>query len=171
MERQIGLLIVSMLMMLPSSGCSIVMALNGHAEPNFDNVKAGTTREQVEFEFGTPLSSLQRENGQYEVTYKYEMGNSPNAARATVYTYVDLATIGLAEPVLSLIELLQGHDEMTDVLYGSDHRVIKISGYIPPAQSKELAAAVDEQDKWVRKAPRPPLEEKDLSQARVRSGE
>lgn len=31
MERQIGLLIVSMLIMLPSSGCSIVMALNGHA--------------------------------------------------------------------------------------------------------------------------------------------
>jgi len=131
------------------------MALNGKQEPNFDNVKIGNTQEQIDFEFQTEGRKEQKENGQYEVTYEYELGNTSNPARASMYAYIDLATIGLAEPVLFLIELFQGHNEFTQVLYGSDHRAAQITGYTAPPPSASLEAAREMQDKWVRKPPQP----------------
>jgi hypothetical protein len=64
------------------------------------------------------------------------MGNSPNTGRAWVNFYVDLYTFGLAEPILTVIELLQGHDEETRIVYGSDNRLLEIHGYTPPPVSK-----------------------------------
>ena len=84
-------------------------------------------------------------DGAKEDTYKYEMGNSPNGARATLYFYYDLGTIGLAEPVFTLIELLQGHDEVSKIVYSSDDRVLDIKGYIPVPPSPELKAAQEAQ--------------------------
>jgi hypothetical protein len=89
------------------SGCSIAMALHGNKEPNFDHVKVGVTKEEIDFEFNGPGTSRDLGDGNIEVTYKYEIGNSPNAGRAGVNGYIDLATIGLAEPILTLIELFR----------------------------------------------------------------
>jgi hypothetical protein len=74
------------------SGCSIAMALNGHPEPNFEAFEVGSTRKQVEIQLGIPVSSVARSDGQREDTYRYEMGNSPNGARATLYFYYDLVS-------------------------------------------------------------------------------
>lgn len=64
--------------------------------------------------------------------------HSPNGARATLYVYYDLVTFGLAEPIFSLIEVFQGHDEESR----------KINGYQPPQPSPELKAAREEQEKY-----------------------
>lgn len=118
------------------SGCSIGMALSGNKQPNFDFISVGAPRIQVEAELGHPAATNESTEGIQEATYKYEMGNSPNTGRAWVNFYVDLYTIGLAEPILTVIELLQGHDEETRIVYGPDNRILEIHGYTPPPVSK-----------------------------------
>jgi hypothetical protein len=137
------------------SGCSIAMALHGNKEPDFQHIKVGATKEEIEFEFNQPGTSKDLGNGQTEITYKYEVGNSPNPGRAAVNGYVDLYTIGLAEPNLTIIELIQGDDVETQIMYGPDQRVIEIRGYVPPPPSAELTAAQEEQEKHIRKRPAP----------------
>jgi Curli production assembly/transport component CsgG len=141
---------VSLFLPFVLSGCSIAMALHGHPEPNFDNIHVGATNEDVELEFGKPVSSRPLESGNREDTFKYEMSNSPNPGRATMYGYIDLATIGLAEPILTLIELFQGHDEETTVVYDSHNRVIDLVGYRPPPPSPALTTAEDSQRRYTK---------------------
>jgi hypothetical protein len=120
----------------------MVMATHGHPEPNFDKIKIGATRAVIEQEFGTPIASHQSEDGTQRDTYKYEMGNSPNPGRATVYLYAYLTIIGiLGEPIYSLVELMQGHDEETTVIYGPDNSALMISGYEPLPPSVALQAS------------------------------
>jgi len=137
------------------SGCSIAMALHGYKEPNFEHINVGATKEEIDFEFRQPGTSKNLGDGKTEVTYKYEMGNSPNPARATVNGYIDLATIGLAEPILTLIELFQGHDEETRIVYGPDSKALEVLGYTPPPLSAEMKVAQEEQEKYIRKRPVP----------------
>jgi hypothetical protein len=118
------------------SGCSIGMALSGNKQPNFDYIAVGAPRNQVEAELGHPTATNELTGGKREATYKYEMGNSPNTGRAWVNLYVDLYTIGLAEPILTIIELFQGHDEETRIVYGPDNKILEIHGYTPPPVSK-----------------------------------
>ena len=136
---------------LANMGCSVAMALNGHQEPSFEAFDVGSSRKQVEIQLGTPVSSKMLEEGKKEDTYKYEIGNSPNGARATLYFYYDLATIGLAEPIFSLIEVFQGHDEYSYVTYSPDDRVVAISGYSPPPLSQEMKAAQEAQEQYKKK--------------------
>jgi hypothetical protein len=136
---------------LANVGCSIAMALNGHQEPIFDAFEVGSSRKQVEIQLGTPVSSKMLEEGKKEDTYKYEIGNSPNGGRATLNFYIDLATIGLAEPILSLIEVFQGHDEYSYIVYTPDDRVVAISGYRPPPPSPEMKAAIEAQEQYKKK--------------------
>jgi hypothetical protein len=139
---------IGVLLLLIQSGCSIAMALNGNPEPNFEAFEVGSTRKQVEIQLGTPLSSKPLSDGKREDTYKYQMGNSPNGARATLYFYYDLVTFGFAEPIFSLIEVFQGHDEESRIVYDSDDKVLEINGYRPPEPSPELKAAREEQEKY-----------------------
>ena len=76
--------------MLVLSGCSIAMALHGNKEPNFEHIKVGAPKEEIEFEFTQPGTVKDLGNGKTEVTYKYEMGNSPNPSRATAHGVIDL---------------------------------------------------------------------------------
>jgi hypothetical protein len=133
------------------AGCSVAMALSGKQEPNFEAVQAGSTRQQVEVQLGHPVSEKTLADGNKEVTYKYEMGNSPNGGRATVNFYIDLATLLLAEVILTPIELFQGHDEESQVTYDSRDRVVRITGYNPTPTSETERAARQEQDKYIKK--------------------
>jgi hypothetical protein len=137
------------------SGCSIAMALHGNKEPNFEHIKVGAPKEEIEFEFNQPGTVKDLGNGKTEVTYKYEMGNSPNPSRATAHGVIDLYTLGLAEPILTLIELFQGHDEETRIVYDPDNKALEIIGYTPPPLSVEMKMAQEEQEKYVRKRPVP----------------
>ena len=135
------------------SGCSIAMALHGNKEPNFDHIKVGVTKEEIDFEFNGPGTSRDLGDGNIEVTYKYEIGNSPNPGRAGVNGYIDLATIGLAEPILTLIELFQGKDVETRIVYGPDSKALEVHGYTPPPISAAMVTAQEEQAKYIYKRP------------------
>lgn len=151
MSVSIYRLVAVIFLLIPLTGCSVAMALNGHPEPNFDAFELGSTRKQAEIQLGTPISSKLLDSGNTEDTYKYEVGNSPNGARATLYFYYDLATIGLAEPIFSLIEVFQGHDEETQIIYSPDDHVLEISGYRPPPPSPELKAAQEAQQQLIKR--------------------
>jgi hypothetical protein len=132
------------------SGCSIAMALSGNKQPNFDYIVVGAPRTQVEAEFGHPTATKELTYGKQEATYKYEMGNSPNTGRAWVYGYAWLTIIGiLGEPIYSLIELNMGHDEETQIVYGSDNKTLEIHGYTPPPVSKVVIESEEAQEKYI----------------------
>jgi hypothetical protein len=139
--------------LLSLTGCSIAMALHGNKEPDFSYIKAGATKEAIEFEFNQPGTSKDLGDGNTEVTYTYEIGNSPNPGRAAINGYIDLYTLGLAEPILTVIELVQGDDVETRVVYSPDQRAVAIHGYTPPPPSAALKAAQEEQDQYVKKRP------------------
>ena len=135
------------------SGCSIAMALHGNKEPNFEHIKAGATKEEIDYEFNKPGTSKDLGYGKTEVTYKYEIGNSPNPGRAWVNFYIDLISFGLAELILSPIELLQGKDVETRIVYDPDNKALEVLGYTPPPISAAVATAQEEQEKYIRKRP------------------
>lgn len=148
--------------LLPLAGCSIAMALSGEKEPNFDYIMVGAPRHQVEAEFGQPASTTALSDERQQATYQYEMANSPNSGRAWVYFYIDLATLCLAEPILTVIELIQPHDEETTIVYGADSKVLEIRGYTPPPISKVVIDAEESQEKYIERRRKrqdtPPLE-------------
>ena len=132
------------------SGCSIGMALSGEKEPNFDYIAVGAPRNEVEAEFGHPAATNGSTDGKQEAIYKYEMGNSPNPGRATMWGYAWLTIIGiLGEPIYSLIELNMGHDEETRIVYGADNRVLEIHGYTPSPVSKVVIEAEESQETFI----------------------
>ncbi|MGC4096047.1 MAG: hypothetical protein QM706_02935 [Nitrospira sp.] len=147
MTRSLFATLYGLCIVLLLSGCSIAMAVSGQKEPNFDYILVGAPRHQVEAEFGQPTSMAPAIDGKQEAIYKYEMANSPNVGRAWVNFYIDLATFGLAEPILTLVELIQPHDEETRIVYGSDNNVLEIHGYTPRI-SKVLIEADDLQEKY-----------------------
>src|SRR5262245_7398388 len=153
MAKQIITTVCGLYAVLILSGCSIAMALHGNKEPNFEHIKVGAVKEEIDYEFNRPGTSRDLGDGNTEVTYKYEIGNSPNPGRATVNGYIDLATIGLAEPILTLIELFQGKDVETRIVYGPDKRALEVVGYTPPPISAAMVTAQEEQEKYVRKRP------------------
>ena len=146
------------------SGCSIAMALHGHPEPNFDNINVGTTREEVELEFGKPVSTRQLENGKYEEKFQYEMGNTPNPGRAAMWGYAWLTIIGiLGEPIYSLIELMQGSDEETRVVFDANNRAVDIAGYRPALPSPVVLSAEESQRKYTKAYARSNASRSDVS--------
>jgi hypothetical protein len=155
MLKSCSSLLCGLFVLLTLSGCSVMMAMVGDKEPDFKHIKAGASKEEIDFEFNQPGTLKDLGDGKSEVTYKYEMGNSPNAARAAIYGYYDLATLGLAEPVFTIVEFFVGHKEQTSVVYSADNKVLSISGYTPPPLSPEMKAAIEEQEKHVRKRPSP----------------
>ena len=130
------------------TGCSVAMALYGKEQPNFEAFEEGSSRNQVELQLGTPVFAKPLADEKKEVTYQYEIGNSPNGARATLYLFGDYLTLGLAEPIFSLIELFQGHKEESRIIYDAQDRVISIQEYKPLQPSPELKAAMEEQEKY-----------------------
>ena len=136
--------------MLVLSGCSIIMAASGQKEPNFNYITVGAPRNQVEAEFGRPAVTSPLSDGKQEASYKYEMGNSPNPGRATMWGYAWLTILGiLGEPIYSLIELNMGHDEETRIVYGADGKVLEIRGYTPPPISKVVIESDEAQEKYI----------------------
>jgi hypothetical protein len=135
------------------SGCSIAMALHGNKEPNFEHITVGATKEEIDYEFNKPGTSKDLSDGKTEVTYKYEIGNSPNPGRAWVNIYVDLLTFGFAELILTPIELFQGKDVETRIVYDPGNKALEVLGYTPPPISAAVEMAQEEQEKYIRKRP------------------
>jgi len=142
-------------LLLTLSGCSVAMAMHGNPEPNFEAFEVGSSRKQVEIQLGQPVSSRKLDNGQEEDTYRYQMGNSPNGHRALMNLYIDFGTLFLAELVLTPIELFQGHEENSYIVYNPDGRAVEIKGYKPPEPSQVQKDAMAAQEKYQKRSGEP----------------
>lgn len=133
---------------LTSAGCSVGMAMSGTPQPDFEAFDVGSSRQIVEFHFGQPVSSVPRQDGSRTDTYRYEIGNSPNNARALMNLYLDIATLGLWEIPGTVIEATMGDTKETVIIYSHDGRVLAITGYTPPKPRKALSEAVAAQEEY-----------------------
>ena len=138
---------LGLLLCLVSSGCSVVMALSGEPEPNFEAIEVGSPRSQVETELGKPVSSQNLENGHRKDTYQYEMGDPPNGHRALMNLYIDLATIMLWEFPGTIVEAMMGEDRTTYITYNPEGSVKEITGYTPPPLSQAHQEAIQAQER------------------------
>lgn len=121
-----GLLLESTL-----GGCSIVMALKGHTDPNLQTLQVGSTKKEVEDQLGQPKESYPTSYGARTDIYEYESNNEPSPARALSYLFLDLTTIGLAEIALTPAELMTGTTTRLPIYYGPDGLVAGINETAP----------------------------------------
>ena len=128
------------------TGCSVIMALNGEPEPDFDLIKVGLTRSEAEGQLGKPIHSELTRAGLKKDSYEFERGDPPNGHRALMNLYIDLATIGLWEFPGTIIEAMMGEDQTTILTYSSNDRIQQIEGYVPPEPSQEHQEAVKAQE-------------------------
>jgi hypothetical protein len=135
------------------AGCSILMAISGTPEPNFDAFAVGSTREQVEEQLRTPVSAQVLADDKRLYTYQYEMGDAPNGHRALMNLYIDLYTLGIWELPATIIEAMMGHQEESRIIYGPDDRVLEIHGYRPPPPSPVELQAIEAQKQAHRPGP------------------
>ncbi|MCF8721071.1 hypothetical protein [Nitrospina gracilis] len=116
----------AMMVLLMTSGCSVIMALSGDPEPNFGVIQPGATRAMVEKELGTPFHTNQQSDQRTD-WYRYELGNAPNGDRALANFALDVYSILLWELIATPRELMMGDDHEMSVVYGPEDRVIAVN--------------------------------------------
>lgn len=115
--------LICALMLASLSGCSVGMALSGDPTPDFDVVKIGGHRDDVELQLGQPLEVKKLGGGGEMVTYSYEVGNDPNAVRAIGHAALDVASVGLWEVVGTPIEASVGDEYELNITYDKQGHV------------------------------------------------
>lgn len=146
MKRSVLYGILSIFLLFSSTGCSVIMAMNGDPEPDFDMIKVGTARQEVEGQLGKPIHSELTGEGLKKDSYEFERGDPPNGHRALMNLYIDFATIGLWEFPGTIIEAMMGEDQTTVVTYSTEDRIQQIEGYTPPQKSQEHQEALKAQE-------------------------
>ncbi len=69
--------LLTLYVLLTLSGCSVMMTMVGDKEPDFERIKVGAIKEAIDFEFNQLGTPKDLGDGKTEMTYEYEMGNSP----------------------------------------------------------------------------------------------
>ena len=121
-----GFLIAAGLML---SGCSAYMAANQPGQKDFSVFKAGTPRDRVLAEFGTPMST-EIVNGQRHDIFSFVQGyhGAVKAGRAVVHGVASIATLGLWEVIGTPVEgALNGSQLSVRVAYDPGDRVTQVT--------------------------------------------
>jgi hypothetical protein len=121
-----GIVLTSLL-----SGCSIVMALSGHKDPDLQYLHVGSAQTEVEQLLGQPKESHPTNYGARTDIYEYEVNNEPSAARAVMYLIYDVVTIGISEVIFTSAELMTGEKKRLPIYYGADGNVAGINETAP----------------------------------------
>ncbi len=116
----------AVLIVLSLGGCSVGMALSGEETPDLTAVKVGATKDDVELHLGTPEEFSELADGDSRATYKYEVGNDPNAIRAIGHGALDVASIGLWEFIGTPIEASTGEEREVAITFDEEQRVTRI---------------------------------------------
>ncbi|MGI9504977.1 MAG: hypothetical protein ACR2RE_18180 [Geminicoccaceae bacterium] len=115
-----------MLVALSLTGCSVGMALSGEETPDLTAVKVGAAKDDVDFQLGVPEKIEELAEGTKKATYKYEVGNDPNAIRAIGHGALDVASIGLWEFIGTPIEASTGEEREVVITFDAEERVTRI---------------------------------------------
>lgn len=103
--RRFYIAIISLVMLLGTSGCAVYMATNQPRQLNLAVLKPGTERDLVIAELGAPVTSEALPEGKKEI-YTFIQGYSKlaKASRALFHGAADVFTIGLWEAVGTPLE-------------------------------------------------------------------
>jgi len=105
---------------LSLSACSVGMAISGDENPNLAVCTEGSTRLEIERELGAPKTTELYDDGTYQCTYEYELGDEPSAGRAAGHAALDVLTFGIWEIAGTPTELSMGDRFELTVVYGED---------------------------------------------------
>lgn len=108
------------------AGCSVGMALSGDETPDLSVVKIGAVQDDVEVQLGAPYKVSELPEGAREASYKFEVGNDPDALRAVGHGALDVASLGLWEIVGTPIEASTGKEREITITYDELGTVNKI---------------------------------------------
>lgn len=108
------------------AGCSVGMALSGDETPDLSVVKIGALRDDIEVQLGQAHKIADLPDGVQEASYKFDVGNDPNALRAIGHGALDVASLGLWEIIGTPIEASTGKEREITVTYDEFRMVTKI---------------------------------------------
>ena len=125
-------LIFLLMLAVTSSGCSVIMAMSGEPEPDMKVLEPGTSRQDVESQFGSPKESV-KHNGTVEDTYEYEMGDPPDSDRGLAHLAIDIYSLFFYEFFATPLELFKfvGEDYLINITYDDSGKVVSSSKPIP----------------------------------------
>jgi hypothetical protein len=78
------------------SSFSVIMAMSGEIEPDMKYLEPGTSKEEVESQFGASVDSV-KQNGHVVDTYEYEIGDPPDSRRGMAHLAIDFYSIFIYE--------------------------------------------------------------------------
>ena len=122
----LGRLAAVILVALSLTGCSVGMALSGEKTPDLTVVKIGAAKDDVDLQLGAPEEIEKLADGTAKATYKFEVGNDPNAIRAIGHGALDVASIGLWELIGTPIEASTGEEHEVLITFDEEERVTRI---------------------------------------------
>ena len=124
--------VVILVCSLGLSSCSVIMAMSGEKEPDMKYLEQGTSREEVESQFGSPVESA-KQNGHVVDTYEYEIGDPPDSRRGMAHLAIDFYSFFLYEFFATPLELFKfvGEDYKVKITYDENGKVVFSSKPIP----------------------------------------
>ena len=123
------ILLVSVL--LPLTGCSVVMALHGKKGPNLQVIHVGSTEQEVQAQLGAPVESHPTEWGGKTEVYQYEPGYEPSVGRALGNLASDAYTLGVYEFFWLVGQFTHSDERRLPIYFGPDGRVAGINETAP----------------------------------------
>lgn len=107
-------ILLALCVVLFCSGCSVFMAAKQPDKKNLDFFKVGTHRDLLVAEFGAPITSEIRDDGQKHEIFSFKQGYSTGVktSRALFHGAADILTIGLWEVVGTPTESVFDGDKM-----------------------------------------------------------
>lgn len=112
--KSIAVLLIISLLMLPLSGCSVVMALKQPTKKNLNVLSAGASRDNIITYLGAPIASEIKDGKRVEI-YQFTQGYSGGvkASRALWHGLADLLTIFIWELIGMSAEAVADGNQMT----------------------------------------------------------
>ena len=131
------ILLLGVVLLLFSIGCSAVMAVKQPEQKNLNVLEMGTHKDAVRAELGAPISTgvtVEGEKLEYDV-FGFSEGNSRGwgVARAFLYGVLDFFTLGLWEVVGTPLEgsISGGEKKNIRVLYNERNKVVRVEDLTP----------------------------------------
>jgi hypothetical protein len=150
-------------MVFCTSGCAVVMAVNGAKDPDVGVLAIGEDRAVVLATIGPPQKTYITPARRVDV-FKWKRGDEPSAGRAIAHGVMDLATLCLWEIVGTPIEFSQGDVFYMSVQYDSEDRVVRM---IPGDDGAAIASMQRERVHVSSDAKEPPADTAEASATAV----
>ena len=110
--------------MLMISSCSVWMAGSGQKGADVRVLQVGATRTDIESQLGRPIETCIDQNSTIECKYQFKGEVAPSDDRMVGQLGMDIFTLGLWEPIGTLLELRRGYEYRVTVTYDTAGKLL-----------------------------------------------